>query len=57
LDSLPRLAELLRPGGWLLVSGILLEDEAVVTTAAAAQGLALQKRAEKGKWLCLEFRR
>ena len=57
LDSLPRLAELLCPDGWLLVSGILLEDEAVVTTAAAAQGLALQKRAEKGKWLCLEFRR
>jgi len=57
LDSLPRLAELLRPGGWLLVSGILLEDEAVVTTAAAAQGLVLQKRAERGKWLCLEFRR
>lgn len=57
LDSLPRLAELLRPGGWLLVSGILLEDEVVVTTAAAAQGLALQKRAEKEKWLCLEFRR
>lgn len=57
LDSLPRLAEMLCPEGWLLVSGILLEDETVVTAAAAQVGLSLHRREERGKWLCLEFRR
>lgn len=34
LDSLPRLAELLKPGGWILISGILLDDEDIVSAAA-----------------------
>ena len=38
LDSLPRLAELLKPGGWLLVSGILDQDGPVVTEAAQKAG-------------------
>jgi ribosomal protein L11 methyltransferase len=55
LDSLPDLAGLLQPGGWLLVSGILLQDEAVVTEAVAKAGFEKKKKTERGNWLCLEF--
>lgn len=55
LDSLPRLAELIRPGGWLLVSGILEQDGAVVTEAAQEAGFVLQSKEQRGNWLCIRF--
>lgn len=55
LDSLPRLAQILRPGGWLLVSGILREDEAMVCDAAAAQGFSREELQARGNWLCIRF--
>lgn len=55
LDSLPRLAELLRAGGWLLVSGILEQDGAVVMTAAQEAGFVLQSKEQRGNWLCIRF--
>ena len=55
LDSLPRLAELLRPGGWLLVSGILEQDEEIVVQTAAAAGFKKQKQTQRGNWLCIKF--
>lgn len=55
LASLPNLSRRLRPGGWLLVSGILLSDADSVRAAAEQAGLALQKRDERGQWLCLTF--
>lgn len=57
LDSLPALALLLGPRGWLLVSGILLQDEAVVTDAAAKEGFEKTKKTERGNWLCIVFER
>ena len=55
LDSLPRLAALLKPGGWLLVSGILELDGPVVTEAAQLVGFELQESAQKGNWLCIKM--
>ncbi|HNL37529.1 MAG TPA: 50S ribosomal protein L11 methyltransferase [Saprospiraceae bacterium] len=57
LDSLPRLAGLVRAGGWLLVSGILHDDETVVTTAARAAGFTQGRTDRRGNWLCIEFMR
>lgn len=54
LESLADLARLLKAGGWLLVSGILIQDEEVVT-AAAKSGFEKKKKTERGNWLCLEF--
>lgn len=53
LDSLPRLAELLKPGGWVLISGILLEDEEIVSAAAQAAGFEKKWVTKRGNWLCL----
>jgi ribosomal protein L11 methyltransferase len=55
LDSLPRLATLLVPGGWLLISGILLQDEAVVCAAAEAAGFVRKSLDARGNWLCIHF--
>lgn len=55
LDSLPRLAELTRPGGWLLVSGILEQDEPMVVETAVANGFEKIRQNQRGNWLCLEF--
>lgn len=55
LDSLSELSRLLKPGGWLLVSGILLQDDAVVTEAAAKAGFEKKKKTERGNWICVEF--
>jgi len=55
LDSLPRLAKLVKPGGWLLVSGILREDEEVVSAAAKQAGFVRRALNARGNWLSLVF--
>ncbi len=55
LDSLPRLAALTKAGGWLLVSGILREDEGVVVAAAEAVGFVKLELWARGNWLCIHF--
>ncbi|MBC7776104.1 MAG: 50S ribosomal protein L11 methyltransferase, partial [Phycisphaerae bacterium] len=55
LESLPALAKLLKPKGWLLISGILLTDEAVVTEAAEAAGFSKKEMKSRGNWLCGVF--
>lgn len=53
LDSLEHLSHLIRPGGWLLISGILLQDQAIVTEAAAAVGFRTETVNQRGNWLSI----
>jgi ribosomal protein L11 methyltransferase len=55
LDSLPKLAELLKQKGWILISGILLDDEEIVTNAAEAAGFEKKWITRRGNWLCGRF--
>jgi ribosomal protein L11 methyltransferase len=57
LDSLSRLAELTRPGGRLLVSGILAEDEAIVVENAEKAGFGKKEQTQRGNWLCVKFQK
>lgn len=57
LEALPHLARITRPGGWLLISGILLSDEQVVTEAAVAAGFDKKWFTQRGNWLCGLFER
>jgi ribosomal protein L11 methylase PrmA len=45
-----------RPGGTLILSGIILEREADVVQAFAAAGLSHHERHQEGEWLALVYR-
>ena len=55
LESLPTLSNLMKPKGWLLISGILLTDEAIVTEAAEVAGFSKKEMKSRGNWLCGVF--
>ena len=55
LQFMPALAERLQPGGKLLLSGLLVSDEADIVLAAAVQGLRPEQRMERDNWLCLKL--
>lgn len=55
LDQLQKLKQALKPGGQLLVSGVLLADESAINMAAAIHGLRPVARSEKDNWLCISF--
>ena len=55
LDQLQKLKQALKPGGQLLVSGLLLADAADINMAAAIHGLQPTARSEKDNWLCISF--
>ena len=50
------LADLVSPGGTLLLSGILAAQEAEVQQTAEAAGLTLMERLSEGDWVSLAFR-
>ncbi len=49
------LARLLTPGGALILSGILTEQEESVRTAACAEGLTLLERRQQDDWVALRL--
>jgi len=55
LESLPELSNLLKINGWILISGILLTDEEIVTDAALAAGFSKKEMKNRGNWLCGVF--
>lgn len=48
---------LLRAGGTLLLSGVLLDDEEVIRESALKAGLNAVSRANEGDWICMRFDR
>lgn len=57
LRELPAFATALHPGGHLLCSGLLVEDEEEVNVAARDEGLYPVVREQQGDWICLGFRK
>jgi ribosomal protein L11 methyltransferase len=55
VPSFPVLADMMQSGAWLLVSGILAQDEEVVTSAAAQAGFIKTQQTQRGNWLCILF--
>jgi ribosomal protein L11 methyltransferase len=55
LPAFPLLAKLCSSGSWLLVSGILEQDEADIKAAAMAVGFNPRKQTQRGNWLCILF--
>lgn len=55
LDSLPTLYDRLEAGGQLLVSGILITDQDMLTQETVRAGFELQGAAQRGDWSCLRF--
>lgn len=56
-EALPRLAEGIRPGGTLIVSGLLASQEPAVRGALRRSGLTVQTRLRRGKWVALVVRK
>ncbi|MEO7394261.1 MAG: 50S ribosomal protein L11 methyltransferase [Chitinophagaceae bacterium] len=55
LDNLSSLIETLTPTGTLLLSGLLIEDEADIVVAAAIFSLTMCKKTSKDNWICIRF--
>lgn len=51
---IPGLPASLRPGGQIILSGILREQEAGIASSLGAAGLEVQRRVPRGKWVTLE---
>ena len=56
-ERAPALADALRPGGWLVTSGIIADRESIATDALAAAGLNQVARHERGDWVTIVWRR
>ncbi len=57
IDMAPDLAKIMRPGGSLLLAGLLETQEAMVRSAARKAGLRLARRLVRGDWSILWMRK
>jgi ribosomal protein L11 methyltransferase len=55
LDNIQELRKAMLPGGQLLLSGLLKEDENDITAACTALGLTHRKTVERNGWIALWF--
>ncbi len=56
-ERAPALARALRPGAWLVASGIIAEREAEASGPLEAQGFRTERRLQRGDWVTLLCRR
>jgi len=57
LDALSSLYRMLKEGGILVVSGFILEDEALLKTKATEANFSIRNMTKKNNWLCLELKK
>ncbi|WP_343701665.1 50S ribosomal protein L11 methyltransferase [Chitinophaga sp.] len=55
LANMAHMKRILKNHGLLILSGILQEDETTIVQAAAAEGLHMERKAEREHWLALSF--
>ena len=55
LQFMPDMRGLLRPGGQLLLSGIMTQDEKIILESAAKAGLQRLQQLEKDNWLAIRL--
>jgi ribosomal protein L11 methyltransferase len=53
LENMAAMQEITQPGGLLLLSGLLVADEASIVEAAENEGLSCFKMQERAGWLAL----
>jgi ribosomal protein L11 methyltransferase len=51
IEVAPKIAASIAPGGWLVFSGVLREQEAEVVAALEKQRLRVEQIVRKGKWI------
>jgi ribosomal protein L11 methyltransferase len=54
LEQLPVIGQHLKPGGVILLSGLLQDDEKDIREAAAVNNISISVRMTKGSWICLK---
>lgn len=57
MQYMQEMSDLLRPGGMLVMSGILEQDETIVTTEAGKAGFSIQYVTHEDKWSCISATR
>ncbi len=57
LGAMEEMHNRLKADGWLLISGILVEDLGQIQAAAERVGLSFQKSEGKNEWICAQFLR
>jgi ribosomal protein L11 methyltransferase len=57
IEAMPLMADALRPGGALLLSGFVVKDRGYLEAAANDQGLIMVERLEEGEWSLLGCRK
>lgn len=55
LDYMRQLSKIVKPNGFLLLSGLMVADETVITAAASQSSFQMQKRLERDNWISLLF--
>lgn len=57
LATIQRLAEVAKPNGFVYLSGLLHDDEAIVVTEAEKVGLRLTGKKTGNNWICLKMKK
>lgn len=57
IEAMPRMAAALQPGGHLLLSGYVLDDQPAMDRAAIRRGLVKVRQIDEGGWACSIWQR